>query len=120
VDPVPDPLLLRKCGSVRNRTRGFRYVARNWLGYIQKHLLPVPEESHYYFVKDQDGGGDERVYFLFEERKPTCVVLATCPRDRLCILIMDQHADLYVFLVTASFDRVWSSQLDLVSSLPES
>jgi hypothetical protein len=29
VDPVPDPLLLRKCGSAGNRTRASGYVARN-------------------------------------------------------------------------------------------
>jgi hypothetical protein len=29
VDPVPDPLLLRKSGSVGNRTRTSRSVARN-------------------------------------------------------------------------------------------
>jgi hypothetical protein len=65
-------------------------------------------------------GGDKLVYFLFEERKPTCVVLPTCPRDRLCILIMDQHAALYVSLVITSFDRVCPSQRALISSLVES
>jgi hypothetical protein len=29
VDPVPDPLLLRKCGSAGNRTRTSGSVARN-------------------------------------------------------------------------------------------
>jgi hypothetical protein len=29
VDPVPDPLLLRKSGSARNRTRASGSVARN-------------------------------------------------------------------------------------------
>jgi hypothetical protein len=29
VDPVPDPLVLRKCGSAGNRTRTFGSVARN-------------------------------------------------------------------------------------------
>jgi hypothetical protein len=29
MDPVPDPLLLRKSGSARNRTRTSGYVARN-------------------------------------------------------------------------------------------
>jgi hypothetical protein len=29
VDPVPDPLLLRKSGSEGNRTRAFGSVARN-------------------------------------------------------------------------------------------
>jgi hypothetical protein len=29
VDPVPDPLLLRKCGSVGNGTRTSGFVARN-------------------------------------------------------------------------------------------
>jgi hypothetical protein len=29
VDTVPDPLLLRKCGSAGNRTRTFGSVARN-------------------------------------------------------------------------------------------
>jgi hypothetical protein len=29
VDPVPDPLLLRKCGSARNRTRTSESLARN-------------------------------------------------------------------------------------------
>ena len=60
------------------------------------------------------------VYFLFEEREPSCVVLPTCPRDRLCILMVDQQAAFYVFLVITSFDRVWSSQRDLISSLLES
>jgi hypothetical protein len=30
VDPVPDPLLLRKCSYARNRTRTSVYVARNF------------------------------------------------------------------------------------------
>jgi hypothetical protein len=30
VDPVPDPLLLRKYGSAGNRTRTSGSVARNW------------------------------------------------------------------------------------------
>lgn len=64
--------------------------------------------------------GEEVVYFLFEEREPSCVVLPTCPRDRLCILMVDQQAAFYVFLVITSFDRVWSSQRDLISSLLES
>jgi hypothetical protein len=63
---------------------------------------------------------DEVVYFLFEDRTSSCVVPATCPRDRLCILIVDQHAVFYVFLVVTSFDRVWSAQRDLISSLLES
>jgi hypothetical protein len=29
MDPVPDPLFLRKSGSAGNRTRTFGYVARN-------------------------------------------------------------------------------------------
>jgi hypothetical protein len=29
VDPVPDPLLIRNCGSAENRTRTSGFVARN-------------------------------------------------------------------------------------------
>jgi hypothetical protein len=38
MDPVPHPLLLRKCGSARNRTRTSGSVARNSGYYITEEV----------------------------------------------------------------------------------
>jgi hypothetical protein len=43
VDPVPDPLLLRKSGSAGNRTRTSGSAARNWdLDHIPTSSRPTP------------------------------------------------------------------------------
>jgi hypothetical protein len=42
VDPVPDPLLLRKSGSAANRTRTCRSVARNCDHQTTEMILHTP------------------------------------------------------------------------------
>jgi hypothetical protein len=49
VDPVPDPLLLRKSGSARNRTRTSGYVAWNPDHYTTEAvMIYIPS-----FIKDR-------------------------------------------------------------------
>jgi hypothetical protein len=56
VDPVPDPLLLRKCGSARNRTRGL-WIGRLWSDSAANLLLPLcPFILHVPFYSVSHGG----------------------------------------------------------------
>jgi hypothetical protein len=43
VDPVPDPLLLRKSGSAGNRTRPSRSVARNFDHYPTEEVFHMSQ-----------------------------------------------------------------------------
>jgi hypothetical protein len=45
VDPVPDPLIVRKSGSAENRTRTYGFVARNLTTRPQRWPLYQPYNS---------------------------------------------------------------------------
>jgi hypothetical protein len=49
VDPVPNPLLLRKSGSAANRTRTFGSVARNSDHYTTKAVTIRKNKSKMFF-----------------------------------------------------------------------
>jgi hypothetical protein len=56
VDSVPDPLLLRKSGSVANRTRAFGYVARN-----SDHYTTEAVELDNEIMNDISDSGDKYI-----------------------------------------------------------
>ena len=76
MDPVPDPLLLRKSGSAGNRTRDSVSVARN----SDRKLIVKPNNENF-----NDFYSTPNITEMIKEREETDGACGTCWREEKCL-----------------------------------